>query len=35
MALSDLMRINISKFTSIDQSAPEFDINHPHNIGTI
>ena len=29
---SDLMRININMFTSLDQITPEFEINRPHNI---
>ena len=35
MAFSDLMRININIFTSLDQITSELEINHPHNISPI
>ena len=35
MAFSDLMRLNICIYTSLDQQEPEIEINHPHNSGTI
>ena len=35
MAFSDMMRLNISIYTSLEQKFPEIEINHPHNIGVI
>ena len=35
LAFSDLMRLNINIFTSLDQDSPEFQINHPQNTGEI
>ena len=35
MAFYDMMRLNISIYTSLDQKFPEVEINHPHNIGVI
>ena len=35
LAFSDLMRLNINKYTSLDQYSPEFQINHPQNTGEI
>ena len=35
MAFSDMMRLNICIYTSLDRNAPEVEINHPHNIGVI
>ena len=35
LAFSDLMRLNISIYTSLDQEEPEFQINHPQNEGEI
>ena len=33
--ISNLMRLNISIYASLDQQEPEIKINHPHNSGTI
>ena len=35
LAFSDLMRLNINIYTSLDQEEPEFQINHPQNEGEI
>ena len=35
MAFSDLMRINVHIFISLDKITFEFEINHPHNVGII
>ena len=35
MAFSDMMRLNICIFPSLDQNFPEVEINHPDNIGVI
>ena len=35
MTFSDLMRLNIRIYTSLDQQEPEKEINHPHNSGII
>ena len=35
MAFSELMRINIHIFISLDKITFEFEINYPHNVGTI
>ena len=35
MAFSDLMRLNISIYISLDQKEHEIKINHPQNSGTI
>ena len=35
LAFSDLMRLNINIYTSLDQDSPEFQINHPQNTGEI
>ena len=35
MAFSDMMRLNISIYTSLDQKFPEVEINLPHNIWDI
>ena len=32
---SDLMRLNINMYTSLDQDSPELQINHPQNTGEI
>ena len=33
LAFSDLMRLNINIYTSLDQEDPEFKIDHPQNTG--
>ena len=35
MAFSDMMRYNISIYTSLDQKFPEVEINYPYNIRVI
>ena len=35
MNFYDLMRLNISIYTSLDQQEPEIEINHPYNSNTI
>ena len=35
LAFSDLMRLNINIYNSLDQDTPEFQINHPQNTGEI
>ena len=35
ISFSDLIRININMFTSLDQITPEFEINHPNNLSLI
>ena len=35
LAFSDLMRLNINIFTSINQEDPKFKIDHPQNTGWV
>ena len=35
LAFSDLMRLNINIYTSLNQDSPEFQINNPQNTGEI
>ena len=35
MSIFDMMGLNISIYTSLDQNFHEVEINHPHNIGVI
>ena len=35
LVFSDLMRLNINIYTSLDQDSPEFQINHPQNASDI
>ena len=35
LAFSDIMRLNINIYTSLDQDSPEFQINNPQNTGEI
>ena len=35
MAFSEMMRLSISIYTSLDQKFPEIKINHLYNIGVI
>ena len=35
MAFSDIMKLNICIYTSLNQKSPEVEINHPHSTGVI